>query len=85
MMDKRVMQPCTAEYTIHDIIGDIVYKVPERSCGMCEHCTDVFWDFTHGPYMFYCEKQTDVYEAGGPYGNCDDFERKEEKQVNTMQ
>jgi hypothetical protein len=26
-----------------------------NGCFFCEHLTDVFWDYTCGPYMFICE------------------------------
>ena len=29
-------------------------KVPEKSCLLCERCTDYWWDYTNGPYMFFC-------------------------------
>lgn len=25
---------------------------PDNCCLFCKHCTDVFWDYTNGPYMF---------------------------------
>lgn len=31
------------------------YMLPENSCAFCEHCTDVFYDYTNGPYAFKCE------------------------------
>ena len=46
--------------------------VPETSCLFCDHCTDVFWDFTHGPYMFVCELDRDTIR--GIEGSCDAFE-----------
>lgn len=27
----------------------------DNHCLFCDHCTDVFWDFTNGPYMMICE------------------------------
>ena len=50
------------------------YKVvaPDASCLFCDHCTDVFWDFTHGPYMFFCEADRDTER--GATGSCDGFE-----------
>lgn len=34
------------------------YKVTanEKSCFFCKHCTDIFFDYTNGPYMFICNK-----------------------------
>lgn len=46
--------------------------VPDESCLFCKHCTDFFWDYTHGPYLFFC----DVYDVA-----VDDCERFEEIDV----
>ena len=27
-----------------------------RSCLFCLYCTDFFYDFTNGPYLFFCKK-----------------------------
>lgn len=29
--------------------------LPLNHCCFCKHCTDVFWDFTNGPYLTLCE------------------------------
>ena len=44
------------------------YVGPQRSCLLCKHCTDLYWDYTHGPYMFFCELGLDVSM------DCDKFE-----------
>ena len=31
------------------------YLLPENHCAFCEYCTDIFFDYTNGPYMFICE------------------------------
>ena len=31
------------------------YCAKENSCIFCAHCTDIFWDYTNGPYMFICD------------------------------
>ena len=36
---------------------------PPTSCFFCARCTDIWFDFTNGPYMFWCEADRDV-EAG---------------------
>ena len=41
----------------------------------CQRCTDIFWDYTHGPYMFVCAIDEDgemVWEKG-LQGTCDGF------------
>lgn len=41
---------------------------PERCCLFCVSCTDVFFDYTNGPYMFMCERDGDTDE--GMKGTC---------------
>ena len=34
----------------------MVFELKTRkSCLICKHCTDIFLDYTHGPYMTVCE------------------------------
>ena len=47
---------------------------PARSCLFCEHCTDVFWDYTNGPYMFLCDVNADVEAAFA--NRCGSFEEE---------
>ena len=53
------------------------YRVmaPARSCLFCEHCMDVFWDYTNGPYMFFCDAGDDTTD--GAMGRCDEFREEE--------
>ena len=37
----------------------ITYEVKEDSCYICDHCTDIWWDYTHGPYMSLCKLEID--------------------------
>ncbi len=69
------------EYECHDPIGPgVVVIAPERACLFCEHCTDIWWDYTSGPYLFFCDKYEDVTKVDGPSGNCPDFqEDKDDK------
>lgn len=51
-------------------------KVPEKSCLLCERCTDYWWDYTNGPYMFFCnygEGAMLTIGQGGTRGNCENF------------
>lgn len=32
-----------------------LYRFPEKSCVFCEHCSDIFYDYSHGPYMLICD------------------------------
>lgn len=47
------------------------------SCLVCKHCTDVFWDYTHGPYTLICEYNNfpDCIEQHGR-ATCDKFEEE---------
>ena len=46
-------------------------SAPATSCFFCDHCTDIFFDFSHGPYMFFCELDEDV--DVGLSGKCKTF------------
>lgn len=35
-----------------------VYLMPEKHCVFCEHCTDLLFDYTDGPYMFFAKFAT---------------------------
>ena len=58
------------------------YKLPPTACVFCTHCTDLFWDFSHGIYALFCDKDID-YRAiyGNVKGECKMFEL-EESEVN---
>ena len=49
------------------------WLLPDKHCVFCNHCTDIFWDYTNGPYIVLCDK----YHVAD-YRNCKSF--KEEKQ-----
>lgn len=46
-------------------------KAHERSCFFCKHCTDIFYDYAHGPYMFLCVKEQNI--TNGLMGKCSEF------------
>lgn len=31
------------------------YGIDTASCLLCKHCTDVFYDYSNGPYMTMCD------------------------------
>ena len=33
----------------------ITYLMPVNHCVFCKHCTDIFYDYSNGPYMFMCD------------------------------
>lgn len=40
----------------------------DHDCVFCEHCTDVFWDYSNLIYMLFCELEKDPYKRP-----CKDF------------
>ena len=49
-------------------------QVAENSCFFCQHCTDIFFDYTNGPYMFICDKDADTMK--GYDGQCKLFKKE---------
>lgn len=45
---------------------------PPKACVFCDHCKDIFWDYTNGPYMIFCDIDLDPNE-GGYEGKCGSF------------
>lgn len=48
-----------------------------RGCFFCKHSTDVFYDFTNGPYMIICDLQSEHDQdlpTYGFYGECKHFD-----------
>lgn len=44
--------------TIEGDFGTV--QVPPRSCLLCDYCTDVYWDYTNGPYLAICCRKDTV-------------------------
>ena len=47
------------------------YIFPAKHCAFCEHCTDIWYDYTNGPYMFLCVKGFLNYRT------CKSFKKEE--------
>ena len=63
-------------YTTYDFGHPVKWSCPVRSCCFCAKCTDVFWDYTNGLYMFICDEDRDT--SFGYYGQCEWFKDEEE-------
>ena len=37
-----------------------VYACDEKCCLFCDHCSDLFYDYTNGPYMLICDIAEDT-------------------------
>lgn len=51
-------------------------KAHPKSCFFCQHLTDIFYDYTNGPYGFVCNLDGDI--ETGMRGVCRDFKEEEE-------
>jgi len=48
--------------------SDGFYRPCYQGCPNCTHCTDVFWDYSHGIYATICE----IHDE--PVKGCTDYE-----------
>ena len=46
---------------------------PDDCCLFCKNCTDIFWDYTNGPYLFLGDG------CDGDWRNCNKFEAEEKE------
>lgn len=51
-------------------------KAHPRSCFFCQHLTDIFYDYTNGPYGFVCNRKTEADVETGMIGECKCFEEE---------
>ena len=59
------------EYKFTDNFGGVmVVKCKnDKDCLFCKNCSDIFYDYTNGPYMVICRLDKDTHQ-----NNCDSFE-----------
>lgn len=53
--------------------GYTATKLPDKHCAFCDHCTDVYWDYTNGVYMVCCDKNCKATEILNYNGQCISF------------
>lgn len=64
-------------YKVDDPFVDMKVIGHKNSCLFCSHLTDIFYDYSNGPYMFYCDK--DCYKDDiSMFGKCKYFEYEED-------
>lgn len=58
------------EYKFMDNFGGvmIVKCKNDKDCLFCKNCTDLFYDYTNGPYMVICKLNKNTHQD-----NCDSF------------
>lgn len=45
------------------------YAVCKDMCIVCSKCSDIFYDYSNGPYLFFCEDNIDTED-----NYCSNFE-----------
>lgn len=66
------------EYKIHDELTglDLLVKCKnDKDCLFCTYCSDVLWDYTHGPYLIICKLGEEPFKDNCRY--FDDIEVKD--------
>lgn len=58
------------DYIINELGGKVIFSLPDKCCAFCNHCTDFFYDYTHGPYLFICDKDN----LPSAWDTCVDFD-----------
>jgi hypothetical protein len=47
------------DYRCFELEDGRKFGAHKKSCLFCKHNTDIFYDYTNGPYMFFCELEVD--------------------------
>ena len=63
------------EDVLHPKGGITVRCKDDHDCVFCEHCTDVFWDYTSLIYMIICDLNRNPWERP-----CECFTEAEEQE-----
>ena len=61
------------EDPFHPSGGITVDCKDDQDCVFCDHCTDVFWDYTNLIYMIICKENRDPWKRP-----CEYFKEREE-------
>ena len=72
--------------------GPFKYNLPGHACVFCKHCSDVFWDYSHGIYGLFCDKDNLAHASlngtltghinnGNLSGKCTDFEENNDEAI----
>ena len=83
-MQKGYEEKDLKEYMLEDVFPNCGFRILAlpNTCYFCEYCTDIWWDYSNGPYMFYCEMEHDengeivneeLVAKKGLYGKCELF------------
>lgn len=64
----RIINPVKKGWRVFHCANGKGYQARYNSCLFCSRCSDVFYDYTHGPYLFICEDGLDTED--GIRGMC---------------
>lgn len=70
-MSEFVYKGETRPYEI--VENGSVWNMPVTHCVFCKHCTDLIYDRSSGPYIFFCDKDLEI-SPGELEFKCDGFE-----------
>lgn len=77
---EESMSELKPDYKLFECENGKTYGAHKRSCLFCKHCTDIFYDYTNGPYMFICGFECDLDMEEAKYksfkGLCPKFEEE---------
>ena len=77
---EESMSELKPEHKLFECENGKTYEAHKRSCLFCKHCTDIFYDYTNGPYMFICGFECDLDMKEAKYksfkGLCPKFEKE---------
>ena len=65
------------KYTLHDDSGILELTVNAKhddDCIFCDHCIDIYWSFTYGPYCVVCEMPE--HQGREQHHGCKDFKEE---------
>ena len=58
---------CFLDDPIHPNGGITIQVKSDTDCVFCDHCTDVWWDYTNLIYMIACEEDHDPWDRPCQY------------------
>ena len=60
-----------------------VYACAPPCCLICKKCTDIYWDYTNGPYMCMCKelydnsnRDCDMFELDADAETVEEYEKR---------
>jgi hypothetical protein len=83
-MAKKIRSKLMPEHKVFELSDGRKFGAHKRSCLFCEHCSDIFWDYTNGIYGISCDINWNNAESRREHihlsfdGKCKSFEESED-------